>query len=183
MLTTRFSKSPFHKVPRALWKLDIYVLSIFAERCHLFSGLLRKWKSSRFKVSHHCGKQPRSFQEKFVLHLSSNSGWRQTPMSHHPQNAQKMYAVKKNQENSQFKALCSQRVFQRAICTKSLDPFEKWTFIFCPFSASDAISFPDFYRKWKSSIVKGSQSMDFNKKGHFWWFSCNYCQGSPYSWK
>jgi hypothetical protein len=58
-----------------------------------------------------------------------------------------MYAVKKIQEISQFKALCSQRVFQRAICTKSLAPFEKWTFIFCPFSASDAISFLDFYRE------------------------------------
>jgi hypothetical protein len=71
-------------------------------------------------------------------------------MSHHPQNAQKMYAVKQNQENSQFKALCSQRVFQIAICTKSLAPFEKWTFIFCPFSTSDAISFLDF---WESDKV------------------------------
>ena len=32
-----------------------------------------------------------------------------------------------------FKALCSQRVFQRALCAKSPDPFEKWTFIFVHF--------------------------------------------------
>jgi hypothetical protein len=32
-----------------------------------------------------------------------------------------------------FTALCKQRVFQRAFCTNSLDPFEKWTFIFVHF--------------------------------------------------
>jgi hypothetical protein len=58
-----------------------------------------------------------------------------------------MCAAKFFNEKSQFAALCSQRVFQRALFTKSLDPFEKWTFIFCPFSASDAISFLDFYKE------------------------------------
>ena len=35
--------------------------------------------------------------------------------------------------NSDFAALCSQRVFQRALYTNFLDPFEKWTFIFVHF--------------------------------------------------
>ena len=33
----------------------------------------------------------------------------------------------------EFTALCSHRVFQRTFCTKSHDPFEKWTFIFVHF--------------------------------------------------
>jgi hypothetical protein len=44
-----------------------------------------------------------------------------------------MYAAKKNQQKIQIKALCSQRVFQRALCAKSHAPFEKWTFIFVHF--------------------------------------------------
>jgi type IV secretory pathway TrbL component len=45
----------------------------------------------------------------------------------------KMYAVTFSIEKFVFTALCSYRVFQRAIFTNFLDPFEKWTFIFVHF--------------------------------------------------
>jgi hypothetical protein len=45
----------------------------------------------------------------------------------------KKYAVTLLIKILAFASLCSQRVFQSAFCTNSLDPFEKWTFIFVHF--------------------------------------------------
>jgi hypothetical protein len=58
-----------------------------------------------------------------------------------------MYAANIFTKKSEFTALCSQRVFQRGLLQDFPGTFEKWTFIFCPFLASDAISFLDFYRE------------------------------------
>ena len=44
-----------------------------------------------------------------------------------------MYAANKNQQKSQFTALCSQRVFQRGLLQDFPGTFEKWTFIFVHF--------------------------------------------------
>jgi len=49
--------------------------------------------------------------------------------THRPQNIQKKYAAKKNQQKIQFKAICSQRVFQIGLLQHLPGPFEKWTFI------------------------------------------------------
>ncbi len=52
------------------------------------------------------------------------------PLSCLPVKYLKKYAANIFTEKTEFAALCSQRVFQRALFTKSLGTFEKWTFIF-----------------------------------------------------
>jgi len=69
------------------------------------------------------------------------------PLNHFDHKILKKYAVALFNENSGFAALCSQRVFQRGRLQDFPGTFEFWTFIFCPFSRSDTISFLDFFKE------------------------------------